>query len=163
MGIKSLVLQEVRLLRLERSDTARFVIEAMKESIRETKKRIVRLTRGMEERERTLLLKRMIRQAVDEEIDQAVQVRNTRCLRCVNMRFYDETGAAHLRLPAGRHVAWNVSQITIGCDQVRPDLRKKCVRFEETARATLIDNYLNEVTLLYEVRQILIRRLKEIE
>ena len=157
VGVKTLVLQEVRMLRLERDHTPHFVIEAMTESIKETKKTIAQLTRGMEERPKALLLRRMVRQAVDEEIDHAVELRKVRCLRCTNMRFYDETGTAHTSLPTGRSVTWKVYQITVGCDQVRPDLRKKCVRFVETARTTLIDNYLNEVTLLYEVREILSR------
>jgi len=161
IGMKALVLQEVRLLRMERSDTPHFVIETMSKSIQETKKRIINLTRGMEERERTSLLKRMIRQAVDEEIDHAIELRKTRCLRCFHMRFYDETGTAHTRLPAGRDVAYNISSITIGCDTVRPDLRKKCVRFEQNVRAALIDDCLNEVTLLYEVRELL-SRVKEV-
>jgi len=162
VGVKTLVLQEVRMLRLERGHTPHFVIEAMTDSIKETRKAIAQLTRGMEEKGRRLLLRRMVRQAVDEEIDHAVELRKARCLRCANMRFYDETGTAHVGLPAGKDVAWKVSRITIGCDQVRPDLRKKCVRFEETARAALVDDYLNEVTLLYEVREVIIR-LKEIE
>ena len=162
VGIKTLVFQEVRMLRLERDQTPHFVIEAMTDSIKETRKTIAQLTKGMEGRAKALLLRRMIRQAVDEEIDHAVELRKARCLRCTHMRFYDETGTAHVRLPAGSHVTWSVSRITIGCDQVRPDLRKKCVRFEQTARAALISDYLNEVTLLYEVREVL-RRLKEIE
>jgi hypothetical protein len=157
VGVKTLVFQEVRMLRLERDQTPHFVIEAMTDSIKETRKTIAQLTKGMEGRAKALLLRRMIRQAVDEEIDHAVELRKARCLRCTHMRFYDETGTAHVRLPAGSHVTWSVSRITIGCDQVRPDLRKKCVRFEETARAALIDDCLNEVTLLYEVREILSR------
>jgi hypothetical protein len=161
VGVKTLVLQEVRMLRLERDHTPHFVIEAMAESIKETQKTIARLTRGMEEKPKTSLLRKMIRQAVDEEIDHAVELRKVRCLRCTNMRFYDETGTAHISLPTGRNVTWNVFRITVGCDQVRPDLRKKCVRFVETARTTVIENYLNEVTLLYEVREVF-SRLKEI-
>jgi hypothetical protein len=162
VGVKTLVLQETRVLRLERSHTPHFVIEAMSDSIKETRDTIARLTGGMEGKAKALLLRRMVRQAVDEEIDHAVELRKVRCLRCTNMRFYDETGTAHVSLPVGADVQRNLSAVTVGCDQVRPDLRKKCVRFVETAKAVLVDDYLNEVTLLYEVREIL-SRLKEIE
>jgi len=157
VGVKTLVLQEVRMLRLERSSTPHFVIEAMADSAQETRKTIAKLTKGMEERAKILLLRRMVRQAVDEEIDHALELRKARCLRCTNMRFYDDTGTAHVRLPVGADLQRNLSALKVGCDQVRPDLRKKCVRFEEAARANLIDNFLNEVTLLYEVREILSR------
>jgi hypothetical protein len=157
VGVKTLVIQETRLLRLERGSTPHFVIEAMEGSIEETKKLITKLTRGMEQKDRRVLLRRMVRQAVDEEVDHAVELRKVRCLRCTNMRFYDESVTAHVHLPAGVDLQRNLSAIRVGCDQVRPDLRKKCVRFVENSRASLLDEYLNEITLLYEVREILSR------
>jgi hypothetical protein len=128
----------------------------MSQSIQETKKTIIKLTRSMDNKERTALLKRMIRQAVDEEIDQAIQLRKTRCIRCLHGRFYDEEGTAHLNLPVGRHKAQ-----TIGCDKLRPNLKKSCRRFMEMPMAASLDNYLNEITFFYEFREIL-DRIKEI-
>ncbi|PIV21250.1 MAG: hypothetical protein COZ69_05465 [Deltaproteobacteria bacterium CG_4_8_14_3_um_filter_45_9] len=156
LGIKTLILQEVRLLRLERTFTPHIIIEEMSQSIQETKKAIIKLTRSMDNKERTALLKRMIRQAVDEEIDQAIQLRKTRCIRCLHGRFYDEEGTAHLNLPVGIHKAQ-----TIGCDKLRPNLKKSCRRFMEISMAASLDNYLNEITFFYEFREIL-DRIKEI-
>ena len=148
LGIKTLIIQEVRLLRLEHSFTPHIIIDGMSQSIRETKKEIVKLTRAMAQKERTVLLKRMIRQAVDEEIDRAIQLRKTRCVRCLHGRFYDEGGIAHAGLPV------NTRAETIGCDKLRPGLRKSCRRFVETSKAVTLDQYLNEMTLLYEFREL---------
>jgi hypothetical protein len=156
LGIRTLIIQEVRLLRLEHSFTPHIIIEEMSQSIQETKKTIIKLTRSMDNKERTALLKRMIRQAVDEEIDQAIQLRKTRCIRCLHGRFYDEEGTAHLNLPVGIHKAQ-----TIGCDKLRPNLKKSCRRFMEISMAASLDNYLNEITFFYEFREIL-DRIKEI-
>jgi hypothetical protein len=127
----------------------------MSQSIRETKNEIVKLTRTMAQKERAALLKRMIRQAVDEEIDRAIQLRKTRCVRCLHGRFYDEAGTAHADLPVGARAK------AIGCDKLRPGLRKSCRRFVETSRALSLDQYLNEMTLLHEYRE-LIDRVEEV-
>ncbi len=156
LGIKTLILQEVRLLRLERTVTPHFIIEAMAESIQETKERIARMAGSVAQKERAPLLKRMIRKAVDEEIDRAIEVRNVRCIRCLHGRFYDETGTAHKRLPVGASLPGE-----IGCDRVRPDLRKACKRFLEHSAASTLEDYLNEITLLYQFRE-LIDRMGEI-
>jgi hypothetical protein len=50
---------------------------------------------------------------------------------------------------------------TIGCDKLRPSLRKSCRRFVETSKAVTLDQYLNEMTLLYEFRE-LTERFEEI-
>jgi hypothetical protein len=149
MGIKTLILQEVRLLRLERAFTPHVMIDEMSHSIQETKKMIIELTRSMDKKERTVLLKRMIRQAVDEEIDQAIELRKTKCIRCMHGRFYDEVGTAYVNLPVKARVE------TIGCDQLRPNLRKSCRRFVEISMAASLDDYLNEITFLYELREVL--------
>ena len=155
LGVKTLILQEVRLLRLERSFTPHIIIEEISHSIQDTKKEIVKLTKTMAQKERTVLLKKMIRQAVDEEIDQAIQLRKTRCIRCLHGRFYDDTGTAHVGLPVRTRAE------TIGCDKLRPSLRKSCRRFVEMSKAASLDQYLNEMTLLYEFRE-LIDRIEEI-
>ena len=156
LGIKTLILQEVRLLRLERTSIPHFIIETMSRSIQETKERIVRQARPIAQKERALLLKRMIRKAVDEEIDRAIQLRSIRCIRCLHGRFYDETGMAHETLPVGASLADK-----IGCDRVRPSLRKACKRFVEHSAAATLEDYLNEITLLYQFRE-LIDRVDEI-
>jgi hypothetical protein len=155
LGVKTLILQEVRLLRLERSFTPHVIIEEISHSIQDTKKEIVKLTRTMAQKERTVLLKKMIRQTVDEEIDRAIQLRKTRCIRCLHGRFYDEAGVAHVDLPVRTQAE------TIGCDKLRPSLRKSCRRFVEMSKVASLDQYLNEMTLLYEFRE-LIDRVEEI-
>ena len=156
LGIKTLILQEVRLLRLERTFTPHFIIEAMTQSIQETKERIVKLAKPIVQKERAPLLKRMIHKAVDEEIDRAIELRNVRCIRCLHGRFYDETGMAHETLPTGASPAQE-----IGCDRVRPSLRKACRRFVENSAATSLEDYLNEITLLYQFKEV-IERINEI-
>src|SRR5512147_52147 len=146
IGIKTLVIQEVRLLRLEHALTPAFIVDELSRSIRETKREIVKLAKAMAEKERASLLRRMIRQAVDEEIDRAVEFRKTRCVRCLHGRFYDEAGTAHHRLPV------KTSARMVGCDKLRPDLRKSCRRFVQMSTAASLDHYLNEMTLLYEFR-----------
>jgi len=155
-GIKNLILQEVRLLRLERSFTPHFIVEAESHSIRETKRRIIDLTQAIAEKERTVLLKKMIREVLDEEIDRAIQLRKTTCLRCIHMRYYDRKGTARINLP----VEASQTQI-IGCDIVRTSMEAQCQRFEETARAISLEDYLSEMALLYELRE-MFERFKEI-
>ena len=151
MGIKTLIIQEVRLLRLERTFTPPLIIEEMSQSIQDTKKEIVKLARAMALKERAALLKRMIRQTVDEEIERAIELRKTRCVRCLHGRFYDEAGTGHANLPVKTRAE------TIGCDKLRPSLRKSCRRFVEMSTAASLDQYLNEMTLLYEFRDVISR------
>jgi hypothetical protein len=155
LGIKTLIIQEVRLLRMGRSFTPHIVIDEMSRSIGETKRAVVRLTRAMDNKERNSLLRKMIRQAVDEEIDQAIELRKTRCIRCVHGRFYDEAGTAHVNLPVKARAE------TIGCDKLQPSLRKSCRRFVEASETGSLEGYLNEMTFLYEFRD-LINRIEEI-
>jgi hypothetical protein len=156
VGIKILIIQEVRLLRLERTFTPHFIVEAMSQSIQESKRRIINLTRTMDDKERTLLLRNMIRQAVDEEIDRGIRLRGTKCIRCLHGRFYDEEGTGRPNLPVGASRAQMV-----GCDKLQPALRKKCRRFVEIARGDSLEDYLNEMTFLYEFRK-MIDRINEI-
>ncbi len=156
LRIRTLIIQEVRLLRLEHSITPPIMIDELSQSIQDTKKEIGKLAKAIAQKERGVLLKRMIRQAVDEEIDQAIQLRQNKCIRCLHGRFYDEEGKAHLNLPIGIHKAK-----TIGCDELRSNLRKSCRRFVEISAAASSDNYLIEMGLLYEFRE-LIDRIEEI-
>jgi len=93
-GVKTLVLQEVRLLQMHQGSVPDIVRDGISQTLEETKREIIRLTRAMGYKERTSLLKRMIQQAVDQEIDRAIELRKHRCLRCTHRRFYD-----HLKPP----------------------------------------------------------------
>jgi hypothetical protein len=155
LGIRTLVIQEVRLLRLERSFTPHLIINEMSRSIQDTKKEIVKLTKSIAQKEKAILLKKMIRRAVDEEVDRAIELRKTKCIRCLHGRFYDEAGTAHASLPLKTRAE------TIGCDKLRPNLKKSCRRFVETSQAASLEDYLNEMTLLYEFRDV-ISRIEEI-
>jgi hypothetical protein len=155
VGIKALILQEVRLLRLERNFTPHMIIDEMSRSIQDTKKEIAKLAKSFGHKERATLLNRMIRQAVDEEIDRAIELRKTRCVRCLHGRFYDEVGIAYVNLPVKTRAE------TIGCDKLRPSLRKSCRRFVENSMANWLEDHLNEMTLLYEFRDV-INQIEEI-
>jgi hypothetical protein len=155
LGIRTLINQEVRLLRLEHSFTPHIIIDEMFQSIQDTKREIANLAKAITQKERSILLKRIIRQTVDGEIDRAIELRKTKCIRCLHGRFYDELGAAHVTLPVKTRAE------TIGCDKLRPSLRKTCRRFVETSQTVSLEDYLNEMTLLYEYRE-LINRIEEI-
>jgi hypothetical protein len=150
LGIKALIFQEVRLLQLEHSFTPQIVIDEISQSVQETKREIVRLTKSIAQKEKAVVLKRMIRQAIDQEIDEAIQLRKTRCIRCLHGRFYDEEGSAHPCLPVGSQRAQ-----TIGCDKLSPSLRKSCRRFKEISTSSSLGQYLNGITLLYEFRELI--------
>jgi len=77
------------------------MVEEVVFSIRQSKRQVLSLLRPMAPGERAALVRRMIREAMDEEIEQAIRVRKNRCLRCVNVRYYDRTGTAFVNLPVG--------------------------------------------------------------
>jgi hypothetical protein len=112
------------------------------------KREIVRLTRTMDYKERISFLRRMIQQAVDEEIDRAIELRKNRCLRCTHGRFYDDAEVPYSNLPLNKNLAQ-----AFGCDQLRPALRKTCRRFMETVTARPLGEYLDGIALLYEFRE----------
>lgn len=156
LAIKTLIIQEVRVLQLERTYTPFFIIDEMARSIQEAKRQIISMVRLMPSKERNAIIKRLVRQSIDEEIDQGIQLRKNKCIRCVHGRFYDELGTSYLNLPIG------ITRVqTIGCDKLQPSLRKRCRRFVETARAFSIEDYLGEMALLYELRE-MFERFKEI-
>jgi hypothetical protein len=156
MRIKTLIIQEVRVLQLERAYVPSFIIDEMAHSIQEAKRQIISLVRLIPSKERNVLIKRFIRQSIDEEIDQGIQVRKNKCIRCAHGRFYDEVGTPYVNLPI------RITQVqTIGCDKLQPSIRKSCRRFVETARATSLEDYLDEMALLYEFRD-MINRIEEI-
>ena len=148
LGIKTLILQEVRVLQLKRAYAPSFIVDEMARSIQEAKRQIISLVRLMPSKERNSLIKRLIRQSIDEEIDRAIELRRHKCIRCIHGRFYDELGTAYMNLPIGITRA-----TTIGCDKLQPSLRKSCRRFVETSMAISVNDYLIEMTLLYELRE----------
>ncbi|MBM4279038.1 MAG: hypothetical protein FJ130_14350 [Deltaproteobacteria bacterium] len=148
LGVKTLVFQEIRLLRMGEVFTPEIVLGGIFRSIEETKREIVRLTRTMSYKERISLLKKMIRQAVDEEVDRAIELRKNRCLRCIHGRFYDRSETPYSNLPLDEKLTK-----AFGCDQLRPALRKACRRFVETSTAHSLEEYLDGIAFLYEFRE----------
>lgn len=146
--IKGLVLQEIRLYRLKESLAPEVMIEDILRSIDELKREIVRWARAMSYRERTSFLKRMMEEAVDEEMDRTIQLRRNRCLRCIHGRFYGPSGTPFTHLPMDETLVE-----TIGCDEARSDPEETCKRFVETASAPSFEDYLEEMNLLYEFRE----------
>jgi len=156
LGIKTLIIQEVRLLRLEQNFTPQIVTDEVSQSIQDTKREIIKLIKSLNNKERTTLLRRMIREAVDEEIDRAIFLRRNKCVRCIHGRFYDKFGTGYMNLPIGIQRAQ-----TIGCGKLQQGLKKGCRRFVETSMVVSLEDYLNEMTLLYEFRE-MIDRINEI-
>jgi hypothetical protein len=148
LAIKSLVIQEARVIQLEQSSPPPFVLDEMVRSIEEAKRRVTALVRLMRPRERETLVKRLIRQSVDEEIDQAIRVRQKRCFRCAHVRYFDEAGAPHVTFPIGEERAR-----VIGCETIASPSGVECQTFIESSLAISIGDYLDEVSVLYEVRQ----------
>lgn len=58
LGIKTLIFQEVRLLRLENSFTPHVILNEMSQSIRDTKREIVKLSKVMAQKEERSSLRR---------------------------------------------------------------------------------------------------------
>jgi hypothetical protein len=155
-AIETLINQEIRLLRLGQIDTPPFITEEVSYSILESKREVIELTRSMVHKEKMVLIKRMIQQVVDEEIDRAIRLRKNKCIRCIHGRFYDELGTPHMNLPIGI-----IRVQTIGCDKLRPSLRNRCRRFVEKESATSLEDHLRGMGLLYELRE-MFERFKEI-
>ena len=146
LAIKGLIIQEVRLLQLEKSRPPAFILDEMARSIQEAKSQVMALVRFMPPKERDALIKRFVRQSADEEIDQAIQVRKTRCFRCLHVRYFDEAGSSHVNLPFGMERAH-----VIGCEITRAGIQ--CQNFIESSLAVSIGDYLDEMSLFYEIRQ----------
>jgi len=149
LAIKGLILQEVRVLQLKQSYPPGFVIDEMARSLQEAKREVMALVRLIPPKERNALIKRLIRQSVDEEIDQAIRVRKTRCLRCLHMRFFDEAGSSYDRLPFGKERAR-----VIRCEVISSPAGIECRNFIEGPVATSVEDYLSEMAFLYEVKEV---------
>jgi hypothetical protein len=147
-AIENLVSQEIRLLQLGGAHTPSFVLEELSVSIKESKREVALLTQSLTQKERAILVKKMIRETVEEEIDRTVQHRGNPCLRCVHLRYYDWELNPHEKFPIGTNRAR-----AIGCDRFQGVSRVRCERFIETPRSMSVVDYVDEMTLLYELRE----------
>ena len=154
--IENLVVQEVRIQELARTHTPPFILEEMAVSIKESKEEIVRLAEPLAQRERASLIKRMIREAVEEEIERTIQQRGIPCLRCAHLRYYDWELEHHETFPTGA-----IRARAIGCDRLQAVSRVRCERFIESAGALSVVDYVDDINLLYEMRE-MFKKMKKI-
>jgi len=147
--IKVLILQEVRLHQLEQTLSPRFMTEELTRSIQEVKRQVSELVRLMAQEERNALIKKIIQQSLEEEIDRAADLRRNRCLRCVRVRYVSKGGANHSDLPHGRELR----AYKIGCviEGQAPGIH--CAHFSESSGGVSLGGYLEQMTLLYELRE----------
>ena len=105
----------------------------------------------MEQQARNRLLKQIIDQALEEEMDLVIQVRQDRCLRCIHLKYFDESGKGHRQLPLGPD-----RPEMIGCEEIcEPGM--KCRAFVERRSAMPLGDYLNEVIFFCEVQEMFSR------
>ena len=154
--IEHLVGQEIRLSQLNRVHSPPFLLEELSVSIKESKKEAALLTESLTQKERATLIKRMIREAVEEEIERTVQHRGNPCLRCGHLRYYDSELNPHETFPTGTR-----RTMAIGCDRLQTVSRVRCERFIETPGTLSVLDYVDEMALLYEVRE-MFRKMREI-
>jgi hypothetical protein len=147
--IKVLILQEVRLHQLEQSLSPRFMIEELTQSIQEAKRQVSGLARLMAQEERNTLIKKIIQQSLEEEIDRAADLRRNRCLRCVNVRFFERGGTNYSILPHGRELR----AYKIGCVIEGQSPGIHCTHFSQGSGGVSLEGYLEQMTLLYELRE----------
>jgi hypothetical protein len=147
-AIKVLILQEVRRLQIDRSFTPPLMAEEISRSIQETKRKISGMAQLAGREERNTLIKEMLRQSLDEEIDHAIELRRNRCLRCVHTRYLDKQGVDHAELP------WGDIQIRgIGCAIDGQTPGTHCTHYTVSARGVSLGSYLEQMTLLYQLRE----------
>jgi hypothetical protein len=154
--IEHLVGQEIRRSQFGRLLTPSFILEELSVSIKESKREVALLTESLTQKERTTLIKRMIREAVEEEIERTVQHRGNPCLRCGHLRYYDWELNPHENFPTGTRRA-----MAIGCDRLQVASRVRCERFIETPGTISVLDYVDEMALLYEVRE-MFKKMREI-
>ena len=147
-AIKVLILQEVRLLQMGRSLTPSFVISEISRSMQETKGQVSSQVRLMSQKERNALVKKMIHQSLDEEIDRATELRRDRCLRCVHVRYFDGSGISHEEFLCREDCIRGVGCVIEG---QTPGIH--CRRFTESSKGVSLGDYLEQMTLLYELRE----------
>ncbi len=155
-AVENLVCQETRLIHFKRMGAPSFVMEGTVEAIKELKRELVSLMQPVGQRERSGLIKEMIGEAVEEEIERTVRQRGNPCLRCTHLRYYDWEMTPHEEFPMGANPAK-----AIGCDELQPLSRVRCERFVETVGAVSAEEYIEEMNLLYELRE-MFQEMKEI-
>jgi hypothetical protein len=155
-AVENLINQEVRFLQLDRINPPSFILEEISLLIIESKREVVLLTESLPQKERERLIRKMIREAMEEEIERTVRHRGNPCLRCVHLRYYDWEMNPHERFPMGTQRAR-----VIGCDRQQPVSRVRCERFIETPGSLSVLDYVDEMALLYEVRE-MFKKMKEI-
>ena len=147
-AIKTLIIQEVRVLQLGQTHTPPFVIQEMIRSIQEAKRQVIVLLRVIPSKERNALIKRVIRQSVSEEIEWAIESRNNRCIRCLHVRYFDEAGVSYRNLPLG------MARVRIiGCEVTPRSTKMQCQKFVERPMAHSVQDYLSEMAFLYEIKE----------
>ncbi len=155
-AVENLVYQEIRLIYVGRMGTPSIVVEGITETVKDLKREVVNLTQSITQKERASLIKKMIREAVEEEIERTVQHRGNPCLRCSHLRYYDWEMNPHQEFPTGARQAR-----AIGCDQLQAVSRVRCERFVETLGAISITDHVEAMTILYELRETF-KKMKEI-
>jgi hypothetical protein len=148
LAIKGLIIQEARVLQLERAHCPSFIIDEMERSIEEARRQIITFVRFMPPKERDALIRRLVCRSVDEEIDQVIRVRKTRCFRCIHVRYFDDAGTSYDVFPSTRDRAR-----MMGCEVIRTASRTGCRSFTENPLANSIGDYLDEMSILYEVKE----------
>ncbi len=146
-AINTLIVQEVRLLQLGQACTPSFVVQDISRSIQEAKKQIYDLALPMTEHEREALLKRAFLKSLDEQIERTTELRRNRCLRCVHVRYFDEGGSCCTDFPLGELCVHG-----IGCFIDRQTPGVHCKKFAQRRGGISLQDYLGEMTLLYELR-----------
>ena len=147
--IKVLILQEVRLHQLEQSVSPRFMIEELTRSIEEVKRQVSGLVRFVAQEERNALIKKVVQQSLEEEIERAADLRRHRCLRCVHVRYFDRGGVNHFDLPHTREVR----ATKVGCEIEGQTPGVHCTYFSMSSVGVSLGEYLEQMTLLYELRE----------
>ncbi len=147
-ALKTLIVHEIRWMQMEKNSTPSLLLDEFIHTLREAKQRVIELVDPFGEETRISLIKRMMQEALDEEIDQAIERRRNRCLRCVHMRYYDRWGIPSTDLPV--EPDW-VDRI--GCVLGGSSSEERCGHFIERLRAPSLSDYFNELTLLYELRE----------
>jgi len=155
-AVENLVCQEVRLLHFGRMSAPSMIVEETVVTIKDLKRELVNLAQPITQKERASLIKKMIRETVEEEIERTVQHRGNPCLRCSHLRYYDWEMNPHQEFPTGARQAR-----AIGCDQLQAVSRVRCERFVETPGAISITDHVEAMTILYELRETF-KKMKEI-
>lgn len=148
LTIKTLVFQEVRLLQLEQASSPSFMMEEMARSIQEAKRQVMELVRWIPPKERNVLIKKVVRQSIDEEIDQAIGARQNKCFRCIHVRYFDAEGFPHVKFPIQKGPAR-----VMGCEIASRSSKAPCKEFVESPTATSLGEYLMDMAFFYEVKE----------